>query len=175
MAANTSSSSQSAGRNGQKAKIPLTAEGLEALKHELHELVTVQRPQIADYIHEAKEGGDISESSAYEDAKNRQAMLEGRIKELQYTVDNAVILDAPASKGGKRTVELGTVVDVQTDSGAERSLKLVSTVEADSTVRPQKVSDQSPVGSALKGKHVGDKVKVTTPGGTVVYTIRAIH
>ena len=175
MATNTSSSSQSAGRNAQKEKIQLTPEGLEALKKELHELVTVQRPQIADYIHEAKEGGDISESSAYEDATNRQAMLEGRIKELQYTVDNAVIIKAPAKKGGKLEVVLGSVVDVQTESGAERSLMLVSTVEADSTARPQKVSDQSPVGSALKGKHAGDKVTVTTPGGTVVYTIRAIH
>jgi transcription elongation GreA/GreB family factor len=90
-------------------------------------------------------------------------------------VDNAVILDAPTAKGGKRTVQLGSVVDVQTDSGTERSLKLVSTVEADSTARPQKVSDQSPVGSALKNHGVGDKVKVITPGGTVIYTIRAIN
>jgi transcription elongation factor GreA len=175
MATNAASSSQSVGRNGQKEKIPLTAEGYESLRKELHELITVQRPQVADYIHEAKEGGDISESSAYEDAKNRQALLEGRIKELQYTLENAVILDAPTATGGKRTVQLGSLVDVETESGTARSFMLVSTVEADSTVRPQKVSDQSPVGRALKGNAEGDRVEVTTPGGTVVYTIRSIH
>lgn len=175
MATNAASNSQNGGRNGQKEPIPLTAEGFEALRKELHELVTVQRPQVADYIHEAKEGGDISESSAYEDAKNRQALLEGRIKELQYTLDNAVILDVQVATGGKRTVQLGSVVDVETDSGTVRSFMLVNTVEADSTVRPQKVSDQSPVGRALKGSAEGDKVEVTTPGGTVVYKVCSIH
>ena len=172
MAANAASNGNG-GRNGQKERIPLTPEGYEALRTELEHLITVQRPQVADYIHEAKEGGDISESSAYEDAKNRQALLEGRIKELQYTLDNAEILSAPTRKGGKRIVSLGTTVEVETDRGSQRTLKLVSTVEADSAAG--KVSDKSPVGSALMGKTIGDHVEVTTPGGTVVYTIRAIN
>lgn len=170
MATSASGSSGAAnGRNGQKERIPLTREGFEALKKELDHLITVQRPQIADYIHEAKEGGDISESSAYEDAKNRQALLEGRIKELQYTLDNAEIMAAPTQKGAKRQVMLGSTVEVETDRGSKRALKLVSTVEADSTAN--KVSDQSPVGRALLGHHVGEKVEVQTPGGTVVYSI----
>ena len=173
--ATNATSNQSAGRNAQKDKIPLTREGYEALRKELHELVTVQRPQVADYIHEAKEGGDISESSAYEDAKNRQALLEGRIKELQYTLDNATILDAPSDNGGRRVVQLGSTVDVETDRGGTRSLMLVSTVEADSTARPQKVSNESPVGRALMGSAEGDQVQVNTPGGVVTYTIRSIH
>lgn len=169
-----SSSSQSAGRPGaQRDKIPLTREGYTALRAELDELITVQRPQVADYIHEAKEGGDISESSAYEDAKNRQALLEGRIKELQYTLDNAVIMEDKPKGRGPKTVQLGSTVEVETERGP-RTFMLVSTVEADSTARPQKVSNESPVGRALMNGREGDEVSVTTPGGQVKYTIRAI-
>jgi transcription elongation factor GreA len=166
---NNQSNGTNGGRNGQKERIPLTREGFEALSKELEHLKSVERPKIADYIHEAKEGGDISESSAYEDAKNRQALLEGRIRELQHTLDNAEIMAAPAHKGGKRQAVLGSTVEVETDRGARRALTLVSTVEADSTAN--KVSDQSPVGRALLGHGVGEKVSVITPGGTVVYTI----
>jgi transcription elongation factor GreA len=172
--ATSGTNSQSTVRNGQKEKIPLTAEGFESLRRELHELITVQRPQVADYIHEAKEGGDISESSAYEDAKNRQALLEGRIKELQYTLDNAIILDMQAATDGKRTIQLGSTVEVETERGI-KEIKLVSTVEADSTARPQKVSNESPVGRALMGRAEGEQVSVTTPGGMVKYTVRAIR
>lgn len=172
--ATNATNNQSVARNGQKEKIPLTAEGFEALRRELHELITVQRPQVADYIHEAKEGGDISESSAYEDAKNRQALLEGRIKELQYTLDNAIILDMQTTTNGRRTIQLGSTVEVETDRGV-KEIKLVSTVEADSTARPQKVSNESPVGRALMGHGEGEQVAVTTPGGLVTYTVRAIR
>jgi transcription elongation factor GreA len=174
MATNTaSSSSQGTSRGVQREKIPLTREGFAALRAELDELINVQRPQVADYIHEAKEGGDISESSAYEDAKNRQALLEGRIKELQYTLDNAVIMESQPKGRGPKSVQLGTTVEVDTDRGP-RTFMLVSTVEADSTARPQKVSNESPVGRALMNRHEGDQVSVTTPGGVVKYTIRAI-
>jgi transcription elongation factor GreA len=162
---------QSAGRSAQKERFPLTPEGYAALKKELEFLITVQRPQVADFIHEAKEAGDISESSAYEEAKNRQAMLEGRIKQLQYTLDNSYLMQSPTNK---RAIGLGSVVDVETDRGT-RTLKLVSTVEADARTTPQKVSDQSPVGRALMGKAEGDHVEVTTPGGSVTYTVRSIR
>jgi transcription elongation factor GreA len=164
--------SQNGGRQAPKARIPLTPEGFEALRRELEELVTVRRPWVAEYIHEAKEGGDITDSSAYEDAKNRQAMIEGRIKELQYTLDNAYILENP---NNGHLVGLGSVVEVETNHGDARTFKLVSTVEADARATPQKVSDQSPVGRALMGRTEGDKVEVTTPGGSVTYTIRSIH
>jgi transcription elongation factor GreA len=175
MATNAAStSSQGASRNAaQRDKIPLTPEGYAALRAELDELINVQRPQVADYIHEAKEGGDISESSAYEDAKNRQALLEGRIKELQYTLDNATIMENKPKGRGPKSVQLGSTVDVETDRGP-RTFMLVSTVEADSTARPQKVSNESPVGRALMNGHEGDVVSVTTPGGVVKYTIRSI-
>ncbi len=156
----------------EKEKIPLTREGYEEKKKRLHFLITERRPQVADYIHEAKEAGDISESSAYEDAKNLQAMLEGEIQELQQLLDNAVILEAPDQVEGKRVVRLGSTVEVENDRGAERTYQLVSTVEASPTAG--KLSDQSPVGRALLGHSEGDKVEVVTPGGTAIYTIRKI-
>ena len=164
----------SAGSNGarEKEKIPLTREGFEEKKARLQYLITERRQQVADYIHEAKEAGDISESSAYEDAKNLQAMIEGEIQELQAVLDNAVILVAPTHGEGKRVVRLGSTVEVETDRGGIRKYQLVSTVEANSTVG--KLSDQSPVGRALLGRTEGEKVEVTTPGGMVLYTVRAI-
>ena len=159
-------------RAGEKEKIYLTREGYEEKKERLDFLVTKRRREVADYIHEAKEAGDISESSAYEDAKNLQALVEGEIQELQHIIDNAAILDdLPVVTGGKRVVRLGSAVTVETPRG-EKTLQLVSTVEANSA--NNKVSDQSPVGRALLGHTEGDKVEITTPGGSQVYTIRAI-
>ena len=161
------------GSNGtrDKEKYPLTREGYEEKKARLHFLVTERRQQVADYIHEAKEAGDISESSAYEDAKNLQAMIEGEIQELQAVLDNAVILEAPTHSDGKRVVRLGSTVEVESERGV-RKFQLVSTVEANSTAG--KLSDQSPVGKALLGRAEGEKVEVATPGGVVIYTVRAI-
>lgn len=163
----------SGARAGEKERIPLTREGYEEKKARLTYLVTERRREVADYIHEAKEAGDISESSAYEDAKNLQAMLEGEIQELKQVLDNAVILEAPVEEDGKRTVRLGATVEVETDKGTKRTFMLVSTVEANSA--GGKLSDQSPVGRALQGHFVGDKVEVNTPGGPVVYTVKAIR
>lgn len=157
----------------EKEKIPLTREGYEEKKKRLQFLITERRPQVADYIHEAKEAGDISESSAYEDAKNVQALVEGEIQELQALLDNAVILEAPDQADGKKVVRLGSTIKVENNNGAERTYQLVSTAEASPTVG--KLSDQSPVGRALMGHAEGDKVEVMTPGGTAIYTIRAIN
>lgn len=169
MATNAANGAHSA---RDKEKIPLTREGYEEKKNRLHYLVTERRQQVADYIHDAKEAGDISESSAYEDAKNLQAMLEGEIQELQALLDNAVILEAPTHTGGKRTVRLGATIEVESSSGSVRRYQLVSTVEANPS--QNKLSDQSPVGKALMGRAEGEQVEVTTPGGPVTYTIRSI-
>jgi transcription elongation factor GreA len=156
----------------EKEKIPLTREGYEEKKKRLQYLITERRPQVADYIHDAKEAGDISESSAYEDAKNVQALVEGEIQELQQLLENAVILEAPEQADGKKVVRLGATVEVENDRGDKRTYQLVSTVEASPTVG--KLSDQSPVGRALMGHAEGDKVDVNTPGGVAMYTIRKI-
>ena len=172
MATNASSNGQ-AGRLGEAERIPLTREGFEENQARLNYLISERRQQGADYIHEAKEAGDISESSAYEDAKNLQAMVEGEIQELQHLLEHAVILETPKQVDGKRIVRLGASVDVETDRGTSRTFTLVSSAEANSSTG--KLSDQSPVGRALMGHTVGDKVEVVTPGGMVIYTVKDIH
>ena len=162
------------GRAAETERIPLTREGYDENQARLTYLVTERRQQVADYIHEAKEAGDISESSAYEDAKNSQAMNEGAILELEHILENAEILEAPVVVDGKKIVRLGSTVDLETESGKARTFQLVSSVEADTL--SNKLSDQSPVGKALLGKTEGDRVEATTQNGTVVvYTVRAIH
>jgi len=171
--ATNASQGQNGTRVGEKEKIPLTREGFEEKKARLEYLVTERRKQVADYIHEAKEAGDISESSAYEDAKNLQAMVEGEIAELQHLMENAVILEVPQETDGLKRVRLGSTIEVETDRGTKLSYTLVSTVEANATAG--KLSDQSPVGRALIGHMEGDEVEISTPGGTVTYTVRSIH
>ncbi len=153
----------------------LTPEGFAKKKERLEYLRTVKRKEIADYIHEAKEAGDISESSAYEDAKNEQAKVEGEILQLESLLSVAEIMttDMHDTLIGPLEVRIGMQVDVQSDSGATRTFKIVETFEADP--KSGLISDQSPVGKALMGHHVGHTVNVSTPGGVTNYTILAIR
>jgi transcription elongation factor GreA len=152
----------------------LTPEGFTKMQERLDYLRTVKRKEIADYIHEAKEAGDISESSAYEDAKNEQAKLEGQILELERLLAVAEIMTPDMHDGveGPPIVRIGMQVDVTSDSGAPRTFKIVETFEADP--KAGLISDQSPVGKALMGHKEGDQVTVSTPGGVSTYTIQAI-
>jgi transcription elongation factor GreA len=147
----------------------LTSEGRARLEAELKELVEVQRPRIADDIHEAKEAGDISESSAYEHAKNEQARIEGRIRELTELLNRAGTLELVTDA---HVVRIGSTVTVRTESGKERTFTIVSTHEADP--RRNYISNESPVGQALIDTKPGDKVKVQTPNGEVGYVIVSI-
>jgi len=153
----------------------LTPEGFAKRQERLEYLRTVKRKEIADYIHEAKEAGDISESSAYEDAKNQQAKVEGEILQLERLLAVAEIMtsDMHDSFEGPLVVRIGTQVDVESDSGATRTFKVVETYEADP--KSGLISDQSPVGKALMGHQEGDSVSVSTPGGETNYTIRSIR
>ena len=159
-------------RAGEKEKILLTRDGYEDKKKRLAFLLE-RRKSIADFIHEAKEAGDVSESSAYEEAKNLQAFNEGEIREIQHILEHAEILEAPAPVDGQRIVRLGSTVDVENDRGTKRSFMIVNPVEADPS--NHKISDQAPVGKALLGRLEGDKVEVKTDNGTVTYTIRKVH
>jgi transcription elongation factor GreA len=147
----------------------LTPEGYAQKKERLDYLLHVKRKEVADYIHEAKEAGDISESSAYEDAKNDQAMVEGEILQLERLLATAEIMTAVNTD----TIGIGRQVDLTTSSGANRSFKIVETFEADP--KSGMISDQSPVGKALVGHKVGDVVEVSTPGGVTTYTVRSIR
>ena len=168
-------SDASLARSEQQKVYRLTPEGYAKRKERLEYLRTVRRKEIADYIHEAKEAGDISESGAYEDAKNEQAKVEGEILQLERLLDTAEIMTADMHDTieGPPVVRIGMQVDVESDSGATRTFKIVETFEADP--KSGLISDQSPVGKALMGHREGDTVTVSTPGGETNYTIRSIR
>ena len=158
----------------QTQEVPLTQAAYDDLQRELEYLRTVKRKEVADYIHDAKEAGDISESSAYEEAKHEQAKVEGEILELERLLAVAVVMtpDMHGNVDGPKVVRIGMQVDVETDNGATRNFKLVETFEADP--KSGLISDQSPVGKALMGHKEGDEVSVSTPGGVTNYTILSI-
>jgi transcription elongation factor GreA len=146
----------------------LTKEGLEQLKKELKELSEIKRPAIIRKIKEAREMGDISENSTYDAAREEQAFVEGRIEELEGIIKNAkVSKDTP-----KDTIAVGCRVTVHID-GSEEEFHIVGAPEADPTKR--KISHESPLGQALLGKKVGDKIEVEAPVGKLIYTILKIH
>ena len=137
----------------------LTPEGLENLKAELEELSTTRRAEVAERIKEAREFGDISENSEYDDAKNEQAMLESRIATLEEKLRAAQVIDR--SELTDDIVRVGSMVSV--DSGA--SYIIVGSTEADPRHKPPKVSNESPVGQALIGHRRGETVVVQLPKG----------
>ena len=138
----------------------LTREGLDKLEKELDELRTVKRAEIAERIKYAKDFGDISENAEYEDAKNEQGMLEGRILTLENMVRNAVIIDE--EKRGDGGVAIGSTVHVKDEFGTQ-TFTIVGPAEVD--VAGGRISLESPVGKALLGHKVGETVEVQSPGG----------
>ncbi len=149
--------------------ILVTKDGLKKLKEELNFLKDNKRKEVANRIKEAISYGDLSENSEYEEAKNEQAFVEGRIIELEEKVKYAKIIEENHSKVA--TVQLGTSVVLKNLSkrGATEEYTIVGSTEADPF--NHKISNESPVGQALLDKKVGEKVKVQVPAGTVEYEI----
>jgi transcription elongation factor GreA len=145
----------------------LTAEGLAKLKAELSHLVTSERPRVAARIHDAKQDGDISENAEYEDAKQEQSFLEGRIATLEAQLKNAEVI--AANNGDK--VGIGSRVVIKGDEG-EETFTIVGSAEA--APREGRISNESPVGAALMNRKKGDKVTVQTPAGSAAYTVVSI-
>lgn len=155
--------------DGKKATL-ITKEGLKILIEELEGLKNVKRREVAARIKEAISYGDLSENSEYEEAKNEQAFVEGRILELEEKVKNAKIISEKHS--ATKTVQLGTKVYLENLSKAkseEEVYIIVGSTEADPFVG--KISNESPIGNSLLDKKKGDKVKVIVPAGTVEYKI----
>ena len=152
-------------------EIALTPEGQTKLEEELRHLETVRRREVGERIKEAKEFGDISENSEYDDAKNEQAWVESRIAEISLILAHATIIDKP-KKSDK--VTLGSKVKLQdAKTGAEHVYKLVGSAEADPA--ENRISNESPVGEAVIGKKRGETVKVQTPSGKVLeFTVLSI-
>ncbi len=144
---------------GQK-KILITREGLTKLQSELDHLLSVRRQEIADKIKRAREMGGTENNAEYEDAKNEQAFVEGRILMLENTVKNATVIESPAMPG---TVEMGDKVLIQNQDGKIEQFTIVGSAEASPV--EGKISNESPVGKALLGKKIGDEVEVKTPAG----------
>jgi transcription elongation factor GreA len=139
----------------------LTPEGLENLKKEIEHLSTTKRREVAERIKEAREFGDISENSEYDDAKNEQAMLESRIMTLEDKLRSASVIDAKELSAD--VVRVGSQVQVTDDKGKTLSYTIVGSTEANPS--ENKLSNESPVGKALVGRKKGDSVKVTLPSG----------
>jgi transcription elongation factor GreA len=152
-------------------EIALTPEGQVKLEEELHHLETTRRREVGERIKEAKEFGDISENSEYDDAKNEQAWVESRIAEINLILAHATIIASP-KKNDK--VTLGSRVELEhTSSGDVHRYQIVGSAEADPA--NDKISNESPVGQAIIGKRKGDSVTVTVPSGKVVaYTVLSI-
>jgi transcription elongation factor GreA len=140
----------------------ITQEGLDKLKSEIEHLSTVKRREVAERIREAREFGDITENSEYDDAKNEQALLEQRIAQLEERLRRANVVDEKALDTD--TVSVGVRVHVKDQkSGESRKYQIVGVVEADPA--EQKLSNESPIGKALIGHKRGDVVTIDVPRG----------
>ncbi len=144
----------------------LTAEGYLELENELNELKNVKRKEVIAALKEARAMGDLSENADYDAARNDQAQIEARIKELEYKLEHSEIVDSK-KKGG--SIGIGSVVTIKDEDGDEEEYKIVSSVESDPF--NNKISVESPIGMAIKGHKKGDQVLVESPNGGYNITI----
>lgn len=153
-------------------EIMLTPEGLQRLKEEIEYLSSVKRDEVADRIRAARDFGDISENSEYEDAKNEQAMLEARIYALEERLRSAIVIDSESISTDK--VGVGTKVTLQDMQGGDVvQYSIVGSTEADPSAL--KLSNESPVGRAIMGHKPGDKITVVVPRGAKKFKVLAIE
>jgi transcription elongation factor GreA len=149
-------------------KIYLTKEGQEELENEYNELVKVKRPEVLERVSQARNMGDLSENAEYTVAREELSFIDGRIDELEELLKQVTII----SNNHSSIIKLGSMVKVNTGSGNE-TFTVVGEWEADP--KESKISHESPLGKALIGKKVGEKVEVDAPAGKIIYTIEAIN
>ena len=155
------------------SKVPMTVEGAERLKSELHRLKTVERPAVIQAIAEARSHGDLSENADYDAAKERQGFIEGRISEVESKLANAQVIDPRALDADGRVV-FGAIVEIEDlDSGDRSAYQIVGDDEAD--IKASKISVNSPIARALIGKTEGDQVEVKAPGGLRSYEVLQVR
>ena len=148
----------------------LTVEGAEKIKAELAELKGPRRTELAQRLRSAIQMGDLSENADYHKAKEDQGFLEGRIKELEYVLHNAVIVDI--SEVSRDSVQVGTRITIQEEGEEPETYLMVGANEADP--RNGRISNESPIGQALFGKKVGETAIAHTPGGQIHFKILKI-
>src|SRR5581483_942802 len=153
-------------------KIYLTQEGLDALKKEYEDLTKVKRPEVVERVTQARNMGDLSENAEYTAAREELSFIDGRIDELEELLKQAEVIHEHKTADGKKIVELGSKVTVKT-SGKDESYAVVGEWEADPAEK--KISHESPLGKALLGKGIGEKVEVDAPAGKVLYTVVSVE
>ena len=152
-------------------KIPMTVEGFSRLEEELKHLKGVERPAVIRAIAEAREHGDLSENAEYHAARERQSFIEGRVAELEDKISRAEVIDVSRLSG--KEVKFGaTVTLLDEDTEEKASYQIVGQDESD--IAAKRLSISSPLARALIGKHVGDTIEVTTPGGSKSYEITKV-
>lgn len=151
-------------------KIYLTKDGLEELKKEFEELTKSKRPDVLARVSQARSMGDLSENAEYVAAREELSFIDGRIDELEDLVKQAVLIQESHSKGN-HVVKLGSRVTLNV-KGKKEDFTVVGEWEADP--KEKKISHESPLGRALLGKRIGEKIEVEAPAGKVIYTIVAV-
>ncbi len=153
-------------------EVVLTEEGFQKLKEEIEHLSTVRMREVAERIKEAREFGDISENSEYDDAKNEQAQLAARISQLEQQLRNARVVDA--EHVSTESVSIGAKVTLK-DLGTKKNTEYALVGSAEADPRAHKLSSESPLGKAVIGKKKGEKITVSTPRGAIEYQVMKIQ
>lgn len=147
----------------------ITKQGLEDLKNELEDLTKVQRPRIVLAIKEARALGDLSENAEYHAAKDEQGQIESRVKELEYLIEHAIVIE----EGSSNEVRVGSTVEIKyIDDDEIEEYRIVGSTEADPF--ENKISNESPLAQVIIGKSVGDRVDVVSPNGSYKIEIISI-
>ncbi|MEI7573003.1 MAG: transcription elongation factor GreA [Phenylobacterium sp.] len=149
-------------------KVPMTAEGYQALDDDLKRLKTLERPAVIAAISEAREHGDLSENAEYHAAKERQGWIEGQIADIEDRMARAQVIDVSRLSGSQ--VKFGATVSV-VDEDTEDQARYQIVGEHEANVRAGRISITSPIARAMIGKEPGDVVEVNTPGGVKAYEI----
>ena len=158
----------------QLSRFIMSQERLDALKDELYYLETVREKEVAEQIKEARSFGDLSENSEYDEAKTEQGKLYSRIAEIKVLIDNAEIVDNIDHDAPKDTVTLGSIVKVRDiEDDYEETYEIVGSQEANP--REGRISDDSPVGRALRGHRAGEQVTVEAPAGNLKFEIVSVE
>jgi transcription elongation factor GreA len=153
-------------------KVPITREGLEKLKQELHNILTVERPGNIKAIEEARSHGDLSENAEYHAAKERQSFLEAKINELEMAISRSEVIEI--DRGQTETIIFGTTVELRNIANNQNvKYQLLGPYESDP--ESGRISVTSPLGKALIGKEEGDDIKIKTPGGVQEFEILEIR
>tara|TARA_B110000003_G_C16620262_1_gene522867 strand:+ start:723 stop:1199 length:477 start_codon:yes stop_codon:yes gene_type:complete len=151
------------------AQIPMTRNGLEALKGELQRLKSIDRPEIIEAIAEARAQGDLSENAEYESAKEKQGFIEGRIADIEAKISQAEVIDPSSLNAGGRCVFGATIEMEDLDTEQKSTYQIVG--DDESNIKENKISINSPLAKALIGKEEGEVVEFESPGGIKSFDI----